>query len=249
MTEEEWLAATDPAPMLRSLARKPGDRKVRLFAVGCCWRVTHLLEDERCRSAVEVSENYADNHCSKAEVIKANRRAKQAWELLDRRTNGAFKQPGNRWAMRATASLHVRLIPVHVVDYVANAFGEILAAECLREAAKRSAEAYQTAMGHGLYEPARAAAASREKCVLSNLVRCTFGNPFRPVTVDPSCVTPTVLALATGIYSDRAFDHLPILADALQDAGCDNDDILSHCRSDGPHARGCWVVDLLTGRG
>ena len=80
------------------------------------------------------------------------------------------------------------------------------------------------------------------------LVRCIFGNPFRPVTVDPAWLTPTVVALAEGIYADRAFDRMPILADALQDAGCDNADILNHCRSDGPHVRGCWVADLLRGK-
>ena len=75
-----------------------------------------------------------------------------------------------------------------------------------------------------------------------------FGNPFRPVVLDPSWLTSTVVALAQGIYQDRAFDRMPILADALQDAGCENDDILTHCRQPGEHARGCWVVDLLTGR-
>ena len=75
-----------------------------------------------------------------------------------------------------------------------------------------------------------------------------FGNPFRPVTVDPAWLTSDVFALAAGIYADRAFDRLPILADALQDAGCDNADILNHCRSDGPHVRGCFVVDLLLGK-
>jgi hypothetical protein len=80
------------------------------------------------------------------------------------------------------------------------------------------------------------------------ILRDIFGNPFRPVAVDPSWLTSTVVALAEGIYQERAFDRLPILADALQDAGCDSDDVLSHCRSDGPHVRGCWVVDLLTGR-
>ena len=57
--------------------------------------------------------------------------------------------------------------------------------------------------------------------------------------------TETVFALATGIYTERAFDRMPILADALEDAGCDNADILEHCRGDGPHVRGCWVVDLI----
>jgi len=79
-------------------------------------------------------------------------------------------------------------------------------------------------------------------------LRCIFGNPFRPVAIDPQWLTSTVTLLAKGIYDDRAFDRLPILADALQDAGCDNADVLNHCRDTGPHARGCWVVDLVLGK-
>ena len=75
------------------------------------------------------------------------------------------------------------------------------------------------------------------------LLRCIFGNPFRPVVFDPSWLTETAVTLATGIYADRAFDRLPILADALEEAGCDHPDVLTHCRQPGPHARGCWVVD------
>jgi hypothetical protein len=85
----------------------------------------------------------------------------------------------------------------------------------------------------------------RERPVLANLIRCIFGNPLCPVTLDPSWRTSTVVALATGIYSDLAFDRMPILADALQDAGCENEDILIHCREPGEHFRGCRVVDLI----
>jgi hypothetical protein len=81
-----------------------------------------------------------------------------------------------------------------------------------------------------------------------SLLRDIFGNPFRPVAPEPSWRTSTVVALAEGIYTDRAFDRLPILADALQDAGCDNADVLDHCRGSGPHVRGCWVVDLVLGK-
>lgn len=80
------------------------------------------------------------------------------------------------------------------------------------------------------------------------LFRCIVSNPFRPLTLDSSWLTSSVLDLATGIYEDRAFDRMPILADALMDAGCANDDILQHCRTGGPHVRGCWVVDLLLGK-
>jgi hypothetical protein len=72
-----------------------------------------------------------------------------------------------------------------------------------------------------------------------------ISNLFHTDTLDPSWLTSTVLALATGIYEEKAFDRMPILADALQDAGCDNDDILSHCRQPGVHVKGCWVVDLI----
>jgi hypothetical protein len=54
--------------------------------------------------------------------------------------------------------------------------------------------------------------------------------------------------LAQAIYEERAFDRLPILADALEESGCYNADLLAHCRSDGPHVRGCWAVDLVLGK-
>jgi len=76
-------------------------------------------------------------------------------------------------------------------------------------------------------------------------LRDIFGNPFRPITINRLSLTPAVIQLAQAIYDGRAFDRLPILADDLHDAGCDNDEILSHCRGQGPNVRGCWVVDLI----
>jgi hypothetical protein len=61
-------------------------------------------------------------------------------------------------------------------------------------------------------------------------------------------LSPIVLQLARAIYNDRAFDRMPEMADALHDAGCDNEEILGHCRGRGPHVRGCWVVDLVLGK-
>jgi hypothetical protein len=83
------------------------------------------------------------------------------------------------------------------------------------------------------------------------LLRDLFGNPFRSAAVDLSWLSwqdGTVVKLAQSIYDERAFDRLPILADALEDAGCDNADILDHCRQPGEHVRGCWVIDLLLGK-
>ena len=75
------------------------------------------------------------------------------------------------------------------------------------------------------------------------LIRCVCGNPYRPEAFEPAWLTSTVVALAQGIYDGRAFDRLPILADALQDAGCVDARVLDHCRGQEPHARGAgWSM-------
>jgi hypothetical protein len=85
-----------------------------------------------------------------------------------------------------------------------------------------------------------------------SLLRCIFGNPFHPVALDPTWLTPTVVSLAQTAYEERSLPsgeldpaRLSVLADALEEAGCDNAEILSHCRGQGPHVRGCWVFDLI----
>jgi hypothetical protein len=80
------------------------------------------------------------------------------------------------------------------------------------------------------------------------LIRDLFGNPFRPVTIDPAWLTRNVIAIAEGIYEDRAFDGMPILADILEESGCDDAAILEHCRSPAEHVRGCWVIDAILGK-
>ncbi|MFO0806912.1 MAG: hypothetical protein U0791_27735 [Gemmataceae bacterium] len=78
-----------------------------------------------------------------------------------------------------------------------------------------------------------------------DLIRDIFGNPFRPVSFDPSWRTSTAAAVAKTMYDSRDFAAMPLLVDALEDAGCTHSDILDHCRGTGPHVRGCWVVDLV----
>lgn len=81
-----------------------------------------------------------------------------------------------------------------------------------------------------------------------NLLRDIFGNPFRPVTLEPRWLSSTVLDLARTIYDEKLFERMPILGDALLDAGCDSEEIIQHCQGAGSHVRGCWVVDLLLGK-
>jgi hypothetical protein len=79
----------------------------------------------------------------------------------------------------------------------------------------------------------------------AQLLRCIFGNPFRPAAFDPLWRTSAVVEIADSIYADRTFDRMQVLADALEGAACDHPEVLAHCRDGGPHVRGCWVIDKL----
>jgi hypothetical protein len=101
---------------------------------------------------------------------------------------------------------------------------------------------------HDKPEDERAAIYRNGDRILSDLLREVLGNPIRPVLMKPDWLTATVVAIASQMYESRDFSAMPILADALQDAGCDNTDILDHCRHQGEHVLGCWVVDLVLGK-
>jgi hypothetical protein len=96
-----------------------------------------------------------------------------------------------------------------------------------------------------VYSRFRSGAAEMTDAELADFLREQLGNPFRPYRFEPEWRTETVLAMAGGIDADRAFDRMPILADALEEAGCDERGMLDHLRGSGPHARGCWVLDLI----
>jgi hypothetical protein len=92
------------------------------------------------------------------------------------------------------------------------------------------------------------ASSATEELAQAGVLRDIFGNPFRAVAFDPRWRTSTAVGLARQMYESRVFGPMPILADALLEAGCEDADVLGHCRGDGPHVRGCWVIDLLLGK-
>jgi hypothetical protein len=213
MTEQEWLATTEPRPMLDFLMGKFCDRKWRLLGCACCRHVGDKLTDPRCEGIIDRAEAFAD--------AKTNRERAAIHEVR-RLANGLLAEHAGSHSIQAVRSL---LLPSAV-------------------RAASSAAAYAVSVGSYGYHPRK----REQRSAQVPFIRDIFGNPFRPVSLDPSWLTSTVLALAESIYADRAFDRLPILADALQDAGCENTDVLDHCRGPGPHVRGCWVVDILTDR-
>jgi hypothetical protein len=92
-------------------------------------------------------------------------------------------------------------------------------------------------------------AVSTESASQAELLRCVFGNPFQLVAFDADWRTTPVVAIANQMYETGDFTSAPVLADALMDAGCTSADVLDHLRHGGQHTRGCWVVDLVLGKG
>jgi hypothetical protein len=246
MTETEWLSATEPYGMIQTARRRASERKQRLFAVACCRRISHLLIHKDMQAAVETAELYADGLVSKAVCEGAYAAVDSLRGLIEDTYDEEDLLPYSPVATEDGDSLGVAL---HATD-----------------AARMAAQFEPTESGNTGYYPgsyfpvAQAVSQYTSEYIFEDkpdpvefafqclLLRDIFGNPFRPVAIDLSWRTTTVVALAEGIYQDRAFDRMPILADALMDAGCEDEAILEHCRSEGPHVRGCWVVDLILGK-
>jgi hypothetical protein len=238
MTEEAWRNGRMPAKLLDQVegCGRAGARRLHLFAAACCRAVEHLFYDPCQTAAVVVLERHADGLASAGELAAAHE------AVLGM---GNFDPPRPHVQ---TAELDARYMAVSVVRQAARPASpdggvEVLTsrAQVLCTVVQGVAERLYTLTG-GPYQSYQ----GRKR--LCHLVRCLFDNPFRPVVFDAKWRTEPAVALATGIYEERAFDRLPILADALEEAGCDHADVLSHCRGPGLHARGCWVVDGVLGK-
>ena len=201
MSEEDWLEAGNPTPMVAYLLGTASDRKLRLFAAACCARLSRADED---RQAVDVGERFADGRATEEE-----RRA--CYDAIQEQKRLAIDVQNFHDAAR----LWGRQRPV---------MREMNAAV-------------------GLDGLARSLVDLRS----IDLLRCIFGNPFQP-PYGSAWDNVNAARLAHAIYEDRAFDRLPILADALEEAGCQDTLALEHCREGAVHTRGCWVLDRLLGK-
>lgn len=181
---------------------------------------------------------------------------RRAWHLLvDERSRRAV-EVAERFADRAATDQELESARQDAWSFTLHVVHEEEAFFHLDDAALNAADIPAWA-AQEIVEPLRAIIAA-QRCLgategkaQTELLRCIIGNPFRPVAVNPvwmSWEVGTICRIAQGIYDERAFDRLPILADALEDAGCTDADLLNHCRSEGPHARGCWPVDLILGK-
>jgi hypothetical protein len=224
MTEREWLACTDPTEMMYVSGEQGRltERRDRYFSCACCRRIWHLLTDEASRTAVRVAEQYLDGLATIEDLDTAYRAAE---------VHGGFAA-----SAAAAAAFPRRELGNNGIDVAAYATNAVVYAD--------------PHFFSGEADWGRAGRA--EQSAQADLLRDIMGNPFRPVPrVDPTVLTwnaGTVVKLARMIYDERRFTDLPILADALEEAGCTSEEILEHLRGPGPHVRGCWPVDLCLGK-
>ncbi len=221
MTESEWLTCANPVQMVEALEDKGSDRKFRLLGCAGCRSLRSPVADRESQHKIDVAEAYADGWVIREALIEA---ANVVWQTLYR--NG-WRNP------------HESFPPIHYLSepHSFDAGLRTLAACVDLEASERSLRFWA-------WEKQK-----RRRAFYVALVRDIFGNPFRPVAFSSDWRTDTAVTLARQMYESREFSAMPILADSLQDAGCDNDDILNHCRDTSlTHVRGCWVVDLVLGK-
>jgi hypothetical protein len=231
MTEHEWDRCTDPRPMLAFLQGKAGERKLRLFACACGRRVWHQLRYEDSRRAVDVAERFADGIATREELARTREAAANA-------ANPYHEEGGDDQAGWACA-------------YAASPTGSDCGLLCA-----------SSFCNSGPLEERRALFRTRSgpwdtslSRVAAGLIREIFGNPLRPVQVDPAWLPwrgGAIVNLAQAVYEERELPsghldaaRLAVLADMLEEAGCCDAGLLGHLRSPGPHVRGCWPLDLL----
>jgi hypothetical protein len=231
MTEAAWLTGREPVAMLVAVRGSASDRKLRLFAAACWYRVWAAQVDAKTRRVVELFVRHVDGTISPNE-----------W------------REGFAAAGGANLGQHFRLLfctdPVMAAAESAKFAVQDAAWQQSWDATEADVRAtFPELIGKPSWRNLiRNKVQAREENEQAALVRDVFGNPFRPVCFSPEWRTDTAMSLARTMYDAREFSAMPILADALQDAGCDSDDVLNHCRGDGPHVRGCWVCDLVLGK-
>jgi hypothetical protein len=214
------------------------ERKVRLFAVACCQRIPAVNSHAILAAVIDTVERFADRLATEEELREANRRAggiadsagksADAYESAEGITGNTVRE----WEIQCAGW----------ATYWASLPGK-LGTEIDRFPGP-AADAVGLARAGSDYDHDRVEKdAKEERAVQADRFRDVFGNPFRPIDFSTSWRTDTAVSLARQMYDSRGFSAMPILADALQDAGCDSHEIIDHCRSPGPHVRGCWVVD------
>jgi hypothetical protein len=227
--EQGWLTSADPTAMLESLKGRASDCRLSMFMAACCRLLWGHLRDGRSRAAVEACERHADGLAGGGELVAARQGAVSARDTI--------RKSSRRYRSRRPCSrvLH--------------------AASAAAYAASVERWSVNSAMLGVMMNYLLSALGAESGAILCGLLRDIVGNPFRPLRLSPSLLTPTIVSLAKASYEERIMPlghldpmRLAVLADALEELGATGEAV-GHLRSAGPHVRGCFVVDAVLGRG
>ncbi len=211
----EWQVMETIHQLSLYARRKAGSRRLRLFACACCRHIWHLIPDQRSRRTVEIAERFADGLATRNEMAAAR-----------------AASPGRADPWGADAAAHAAVQVAMAAASEAAEYTSRSACEAVLTTTRRKARA----------------AATAEQRFQSALFDDILGHFTYPIVLDSSLFrwhNACIVGIAQAIYDEHAFERMPILGDALMDAGCDNPRVVEHCQSAGPHARGCWLLDAI----
>ncbi|MBY0527177.1 MAG: hypothetical protein K2R98_27525 [Gemmataceae bacterium] len=232
MTDADWRACNNPDVMLEFLEGRVSDRKLRLFACACCFRIGHLLTDRLCQQAVEAALRFADREAGIEELTSAYAAAEHAKPLFTDGNWAAVSAAGPKAIQAASdAAAHAALSVAAMESRAAKAAAYAAVCTGAPEESRSSAWAHCDATA--------AEARAAEQALQAELLREIVGNPFDPPEPLAACAY-TIVQLAEAMYAgeDCAF----ALHDALLEAG--DERLAEHFRAP-EHPRGCWAMDLI----
>lgn len=221
MNQSKWLSSARLGELLSGLPNDLRPRKYRLFACACLRSLRDHTADYHFRRTVDLAERFVEGDCDRDAFRAVFRRA---WPF--------------GWERARLAAL-VAIDPMQRDNYSWRCLE--LADEAIDASTSRHA-----ARADWQGTPDREAVPLRREQV--RLLREVFGDPFSPVAFSPEWRSPDVVCMAEAVAAEGTFDELPVLADALEDAGCCERRVLDHFRQPGRHALGCWALDLVRGR-
>ncbi len=223
MTDEEWRVCTAPARMRRAMRNwANSQRRWVRFDLACLDRVHDLIEDTQCRTCITIAANATERNIKNWNWPGGGARACDVIREL--------------WRQRSDPLQQAKIAALRAVS-------------CFGSHNLTTSHMVCVAVGRRAGQQQLQLAVAAEQAAHAALVRCVFRSTLSPVNFAPEWRTGTTTAIVREMYESRDFSAMPILADALQDAGCDNEDVLAHCHdASGLHVRGCWVVDLVLGK-
>jgi hypothetical protein len=218
VTDSEWLATQDDLAMLEVVRPHTSERKVRLIAVACCRHLRFMLNDQVAAGAIDEAIGAVEGYAEGLGTKASLKRARQAVRTVR----------------------HGLAVVVGVASPTWNALWltEVAASE----------NAYESVIPENNRPAGMGLIGDQERPPTCNLIRCVIGPPSRPNLSNQAWCTSEVLSLARSMEECLSFERLEMLAQALQKAGFDDDRVLSHCRTQANHVRGCWVVDAVLGK-